>query len=166
MYKSFKPVSAILIFLLTVVSATAQSGKQPDNNEGQKTNVLFIIADDLSATVGCYGNKVVKTPNLDRLAGKAVRFDRAYCQATLCSPSRTSMLTGLRSEHNGVFWNKARFRDVVPDVVTLPQYFRQHNYFTARVGKVFHYTVPADIGTDGKDDPISWDKVVNLRDVM
>jgi uncharacterized sulfatase len=101
-------------------------------------NVLLIVSDDLRDTVGCYGHPVVKTPHIDRLAARGVRFERAYVQYPVCNPSRTSFLTGLRCEQTGVVDNTTPFRAKLPDVVTMPQALRAQGWYGASYGKIFH----------------------------
>ena len=112
-----------------------------------RPNVLFIAVDDLRPELGCYGNDLVKTPNVDRLADRSVVFQRAYCQAPVCGPSRASLLTGLRPDTTRVWGNRTHFRETVPDVITLPQCFKQAGYFTQAIGKVLHGNMA---------DPPSW----------
>ena len=112
-----------------------------------KYNVLFIAVDDMRTTLGCYGAPIVKTPNIDKLAASGTIFNRAYCQQALCSPSRTSLLTGCRPDTTKVYNLENHFRKFLPDVVTLPQHFKQHGYFTQGLSKIYH---------PGLDDPVSW----------
>ena len=101
-------------------------------------NVLFIAVDDLRPDLGCYGNSVAKTPNIDRLAARGILFTHAYCQQAVCSPSRTSLMTGRRPDATQVWDLKTHFRVALPECVTLQEYFKQHGYHTAAVGKVYH----------------------------
>jgi len=128
-----------------------------------RPNVLFIAADDLNTAIGCYGSAIAKTPHLDRFAASGVCFERAYHQIPLCNPARASVMTGLRPDRTGVYDLSRHFRETLPDAVTLPQRFAEAGYFTARVGKIFHYDVPADIGTHGFDDAPSWQRTVNPK---
>ena len=144
-----------------LIRAAACLGLVASLHAAKKPNVLFIAADDLSNALGCYGDVIAKTPHLDRLAATGVCFERAYNQLPLCNPTRASVMTGLRPDRIKVYDLDAHFRTTVPDAVTLSQRFMQNGYFAGRVGKVYHYNVPASIGTDGFDDPESWMKTVN-----
>ncbi len=148
--------------LLVVVSSAPQIHAQ-ESQPAKKWNVLHVISDDLCNAMGTYGHPLVKTPNLDRLAKRGVKFDRAYCQFPLCNPSRTSFMTGLRPDSTKVYDNAKQFRSTRPETVTLSQLFKNNGYFAARVGKIYHYGVPGQIGTSGLDDPPSWEKFINPR---
>jgi uncharacterized sulfatase len=107
-----------------------------------RPNVLFIIVDDLTTTLGCYGHTHVRTPHMDTLAARGVRFDHAYTQFALCNPSRCSFLTGCYPERTKVFDLTTSLRTGLPDAVTLPQHFKNNGYATGRIGKVFHVPDP------------------------
>lgn len=128
--------------------------------EQRRPNVLFIIADDLNAAIAPYGGQAI-TPHLNRLASQGVSFQRAYVQYPWCGPSRASFLTGTRPDTNRITDITTPIRTHLPDIITLPQYFRQNGYSTARVGKVYHQGVPGGVGRDGLDDPPSWDERFN-----
>jgi uncharacterized sulfatase len=148
---SYETRIAFSFFVLLFVATTGLAG--------ERLNVLLIIADDLRDTVGCYGNTAVKTPNIDRLAVRGVRFEHAYAQYPVCNPSRVSFLTGMRCEQTGVVDNKTLFRTKLPGVVTLPQMLRNQEWHAASFGKVFHVgEVMGEIREGWMDDEISWDE--------
>jgi iduronate 2-sulfatase len=156
-----KAVSFILVASLASLawlSATAKGA-----HAAERKNVLFLIADDLNCDLSCYGHKLVHSPNIDRLAARGLRFERAYCQFPLCCPSRASFMCGLYPDQTTILTNGILIRNRMPNVVTMSQMFRNHGYVPMRVGKIYHYGVPNAIGTDGHDDPPSWDRVVNPR---
>jgi len=148
-----KVIYSVLMFLLVAVSGEAQ----------EKKNVLFIIADDLNCYLGSYGHSLAKTPNIDRLAEEGLLFENAYCNFPLCGPSRASMMTGLYPDQNNVKRNAILIRDRVPDAVTMTQVFMKSGYAATRIGKIYHYNNPGDIGTPGHDDPASWSHTINPR---
>lgn len=127
----------------------------------ERPNVLFLICDDLNCDLGCYGHPLVKTPNIDRLAARGVRFERAYCQYPLCGPSRASFMTGLYPDQTLIHRNSIYVREHLPNVNTLSQMFRDAGYTATRIGKIYHYNVPKHIGTSGHDDPYSWNNTIN-----
>jgi iduronate 2-sulfatase len=113
-------------------------------------NVLLICVDDLKPLLGCYGDAVVKSPNIDALAARGVRFERAYCNQAVCAPSRNALLAGLRPQSLGIYDLATNFRKAAPDAVTLPQHFKRHGYRTEGLGKIFH------VGHGNHDDAVSW----------
>ena len=123
----------------------------------EKKNVLFISIDDLRPELGCYGVKEVLSPNIDRLAKEGFVFDNAYCQQAVCNPSRVSLLCGQRPDTTKVWKLETRFRDIQPDVVTLPEYFKNHGYETVKVGKIYH------TAHGNSEDFQSWTKILKEK---
>ena len=122
----------------------------PSARAAQKPNVLLICVDDLKPVLGCYGDKLVKSPNIDRLAARSVQLDRAFCNQAVCAPSRNALLTGLRPQTLGIYDLGTNFRRARPDAVTLPQLFKQNGWHTEGMGKIFH------VGHGNHEDPASW----------
>lgn len=122
-------------------------------------NILFIAVDDLRPELGCYGIDAIQSPNIDRLAKSGVTFERAYCQVAVCNPSRVSVMTGLRPDSAQVWTLDVRFRDTVPDAVTLPQHLRKHGYYAVSYGKIFHNPWPDNASWD---EPHSWPRKSKL----
>lgn len=123
------------------------------SSERAPVNVLFIVADDLRCELGCYGRTWVRTPNIDRLASQGVTFRHAYCQISLCSPSRTSVMTGLRPDTTRIFDLRTHFRKYQPQAITLPQKFINQGYTTTAFSKIYHL---GNHTPGGLDDPDSW----------
>jgi len=139
-------------------SCTHHKSTGPESEFG-RPNVLLIFVDDLNASLGCYGNSIVRTPNIDGLAARGVRFQRAYCQYPVCNPSRTSTLSGLRPARTGVMSNSSYVVSERNDPPMLPRFFKEQGYFSARVGKVFHDSRRMLEGKPMRstDDPGGWD---------
>jgi iduronate 2-sulfatase len=121
-----------------------------DANAAERPNVLLICVDDLKPLLGCYGDHVVKSPNIDRLAARGMTFERAYCNQAVCAPSRNALMTGARSTTLGIYDLGTNFRRAAPDAVTLPQYFMRHGWRTEGIGKILH------VGHGNHEDPASW----------
>jgi arylsulfatase A-like enzyme len=129
----------------------AEADAAPDlKKKGAAKNVLFIAIDDLRPALGCYGDPTAISPNIDRLAEGGIVFNRAYCQQAVCSPSRLSLLSGRRPDTIRVWDLNTHFREAMPDVITLPQHFRERGYTTRSIGKIFHGS-----GKPSRDPP-SW----------
>lgn len=121
-----------------VQQAIAQELQKPAFPEPRRKNVLFIVVDDLRPELGCYGHPMVKSPNIDALARNGVVFERAYCQQAVCGPTRASLLTGCRPDTTKVYDLSTHIRTTMPDVVTLPQHFKNNGYVSVGMGKLFH----------------------------
>jgi len=143
-------ITAVALLLLIISQALAAA-------YNKRMNVLFIVCDDLNNRLGCYGQKDVISPNLDKFASESLRFDRAYCQFPVCNPSRSSFLSGLRPESTRILNNYLQLRKMNPQVVTFPECFRNHGYWTASTGKVFH--------GHKTDDANSWDEKTFFGDL-
>ncbi len=149
MHKNLSKMKHYIIFLVGVFLCFGCQ-PTPEITDKKKPNILFIAIDDLRPELGCYGSPIAKSPNLDALANDGILFNRAYCQQAICSPSRASLMTGTRPETIGIIENYTYFRDLNPDIITLPQHFRANGYETVYHGKIYH----------GKftDEELSWSR--------
>lgn len=148
------------LFVLTLITfsicASADAHERP--------NVLLILVDDLKPAIGCYGDPIAQTPNIDRLAASGMRFDLAYCNQAVCAPSRFTLMLGSHSTSTSLYGLGSKLRQIIPDAVTMPQHFSTHGYRTESLGKVFH------IGHGNDGDPASFsvphfhDKVIEYLD--
>ena len=146
-FSIFGHIQTTILFLVSAVFASA----------ADKANVLLLLVDDLKPTLGCYGDEVAVSPNIDRLAEMGTRFEMAYCNQAVCMASRYNLMLGSRSSSTGFYSFGTQFREVYPDAVTLPQHFRNSGYVAHSMGKVFH------IGHGNTNDDASW-SVPHLKD--
>lgn len=135
-------ISALLVSLALLLNQLTGATEKP--------HVLFIAIDDLRPELGCYGSPIAKSPHLDQLAASGRLFNRAYCQQSICSPSRASLMTGARPDEIGVVENTAYFRKLNPDIITLPQHFIEHGYEAVYCGKIYHGKM--------SDEELSWSR--------
>ena len=158
-------ICVLTLVLLLAAGSPALAAAGPE-----RPNILLVVSDDLTACLGCYGNSVCRTPNLDRLASEGVRFDQAYCQYPVCGPSRASFMSGLYPNRTKLLRNAktiGSYRVLNPELANHPSIgglLRRNGYFSARVSKIFHMGVPGGIeaGEPGGDDPDSWDRAFNV----
>jgi len=147
-----------MINIFTCAIVIAGGAMNPVLAAEKKLNVLMIAVDDMRPELGCYGAAHVKSPNIDKLAASGVLFKRAYCQQAICGPTRASLLTGLRPDSSGIHGNHTHYRDKHPDLVTLPQHFKNNGYFAAACGKINHGVFPKGMAPkwDVMGDAESW----------
>jgi iduronate 2-sulfatase len=142
----------LIASLLVLAASPAQSADRP--------NVLLICVDDLKPALGCYGDPLAKTPNLDRLAARGMRFDLAYCNQAVCAPSRNNLMLGSRSTSLGIYSLSRNFRTVRPNAVTMTQHFMRHGYRAEAIGKILH------TGHGNRDDAASWSVPTKIEKVV
>jgi iduronate 2-sulfatase len=147
----------ILLAVMLVLVSPAIAAKAP--------NVLFLMSDDLNTALSGFGHPQCKTPELDKLAERGMRFENMHCQYPVCGASRASLMSGLYPYTNGTLGNAGTLRGNMPNVVTMSQLFRKNGYRVGRVSKIYHMGIPPEIiaGTATRDDPHSWDEVVNIK---
>lgn len=152
------------LWLAVCLGLLGSASAVPPAFGSERPNVLLLLVDDLKPALGCYGDPVARTPQMDALAGRGMRFELAYCNQAVCAPSRFTLLLGSHSTNTGLYDLGSQLRRRVPDAVTLPQFFARHGYRTESLGKVFH------IGHGNEGDPDSWmvphfkDKVIEYAD--
>jgi uncharacterized sulfatase len=157
-YKRTKKLIYTISFLVVLMGCSEKNKKKEVAEEKKSDkNVLFIVVDDLTMTLGTYGHPIVKTPNIDRLAKMGVQFNNAYCNFAVCNPSRSSLLTGLRPETTTITNNVKPLQSILGDKVTLPALFKQNGFYTMSLGKIFH--TPEEKHNDLK----AWDEILNFE---
>ena len=151
-----RPSLSIVVCLLGSWLAGSLARAAEPTPAASKPNILFIALDDLRPELGCYGQRHIHSPHIDALASQGVVFERAYCQYPVCNASRASIMTGLRPDSTGVYDNGTSFRRKAPEVVALPQHFKDHGYTTQAFGKIYHGAFETAYVGRKFDDPLSW----------
>lgn len=146
--------AALALFLL---GCGGQAGKKTDEGIRKDVNVLFIVVDDLTKTLGCYDHPLVKTPHIDQLAAGGIQFDQAYCNFAVCNPSRSSFLTGMTPETTGIQDNRLPLQSVIGDWVSLPALFKQNGFYTMSLGKIYHGN------REEHNDMKGWDEIYGYK---
>ncbi|WP_372752938.1 sulfatase [Mariniflexile sp.] len=149
----YKKFLYCVVVSTSVVLTACQTKKTAVNHVEKRPNILFIPIDDLRPELGCYGDSNIVSPNIDKLASNGVVFNRAYCQQAVCTASRTSLLTGLRPDSTQVWDLKTHFRDRMPDLISLPQFFKNNGYYSVGLGKTFHNTL---------QDSLAWNEYLHV----
>lgn len=138
-----------------VLLGLSNVGAQP----AESPNIVFIAVDDLNCDFGAYGNRMVKSPNLDEIAEEGVIFTNNHCQKAVCGPSRASLLSGFTPEHTGITGFYQYLRDMYPNVLTLPQFFKNKGYTTIGMGKIHDFR---NVSETDNVDLVSWTKWLNI----
>jgi uncharacterized sulfatase len=144
-------IISMMIALLS--SCTGGQNKAGGNSEQEPMNVLFIVIDDLTTTLGCFNHPVVQTPNIDQLASEGILFEHAYCNYAVCNPSRSSFLSGMYPESINILDNRKGLQTELGDRVTMPYLFKKNGYHTMSLGKIFH------TGEEEHNDFKAWDEI-------
>ncbi len=151
-----------LQFATFTLVAFAGVGRANSSEDSRPKNILFLAVDDLKPLLGCYGDDFAITPNIDKLAAEGALFERAYCQQAISGPSRASLLTGMRPDQSRVWDLQTLIRDMHPDVVTLPQHFKESGYFVEGIGKIYDFR-----SVDKHQDSLSWSTpYINCNDYL
>ena len=147
----------ITVLALFLTGCGGQAAKSASEDVKKDVNVLFIVVDDLTKTLGCYGHPVVKTPHVDQLAAEGIQFNHAYCNFAVCNPSRSSFLTGMTPETTTIQDNRVPLQSVIGDWVSLPALFKQNGFYTMSLGKIYHGN------REEHNDMKGWDEIYGYK---
>ncbi len=146
-----------MVFALFLMGCGGQASKETKEETKRDVNVLFIVADDLTKTLGCYGHPVVKTPHIDQLAARGIQFNQAYCNFAVCNPSRSSFLTGMTPETTTIQDNRVPLQSIIGDWVSMPALFKQNGFYTMSLGKIYHGN------REEHNDLKGWDEIYGYK---